>query len=526
MPVAFQEKSRPVNYWLRRLMPLSGWSHPVRLLIGILALGAILRLLFLGEKSFWADEVISVYFARQDWPDFVTILSYETNMMSYHILLRFWLKLGENEFMIRSLSAILAVATVPVLYALGARLFGAKVGLISALLLAVNAFHIRYAQEARSYSLLVLLTALCSWSFLRSIDQPSPKNWAGYVLTSVLAVYSHFFAALVLAAHWASLAFLRPRDVPWKGLVVSTLVTGLLLLPVGSFVLTKDIGQVDWIAQPGPRTVAHAFSGLAGADRFPGSPGGGEFFTLAGAGRTLLLLAYFISCSIAFVPAARVWSSSKASFQTWHYGFLLTWGIVPVMLALGISILKPIFAVRYFAVCLPALVLLAAIGISRVRPTWVFAGALAIIVGLATHTVLSYYKYDKEDWRGATRYILSQVESGDAVVLSAPFVWMAFDYYRAKSKGSTGNVPIVVLSDPEDLLLKTRHQAILILSYSENLPLHYNRVWLVLSHHLDYRVDGPIQASLARKYPTTRERQFTSVKVVLYSRTLDPERRK
>jgi uncharacterized membrane protein len=53
--------------------------------------------------------------------------------------------------------------------------------MLAGLLLPLNAFFIRYAQEARSYSLLVFLTTLSSYFFVRGVERPSWKHWASYV---------------------------------------------------------------------------------------------------------------------------------------------------------------------------------------------------------------------------------------------------------------------------------------------------------------------------------------------------------
>src|SRR4029077_10007763 len=111
---------------------------------------------------------------------------------------------------------------------------------------------IRYAQEVRSYALLVLLVTLSSLLFVRGIWRPSWKVWASYTGATVLGIYSHFFAALVLAAHWISLAFLRRRDVPWRFVAMSACSAGVLLLPLVVFVLRKDTGQIGWIPRPAP----------------------------------------------------------------------------------------------------------------------------------------------------------------------------------------------------------------------------------------------------------------------------------
>jgi uncharacterized membrane protein len=172
------------------------------ILLSILILAALLRLLQLGSESLWYDEAVTVAIVRLDWEAFSKVLShFEANMGLYYCLLRLWINLGESEFVLRSLSALAGVLAVGLVYGLGKRLFDTKVGLIGAALLATNSFHIQYSQEARGYSLMVLLTALSSLFFLRAIKHSSRNDWAGYILTATLAVYTHFFSVLVLGAH-------------------------------------------------------------------------------------------------------------------------------------------------------------------------------------------------------------------------------------------------------------------------------------------------------------------------------------
>lgn len=142
--------------------------------MGIMILATLFRLFHLGSESLWLDEIISVAIAHLDWGTFWRVLSrFEANMAFYYGLLHFWIKLSESEVVVRSLSVIAGLLTVPVSYTLGKRMFGTRAGLLSALLLAINTFHIRFSQEARAYALVVLLTSLSSLFFIRAIERPS-----------------------------------------------------------------------------------------------------------------------------------------------------------------------------------------------------------------------------------------------------------------------------------------------------------------------------------------------------------------
>ncbi len=115
-------------------------------------------------------------------------------------LLRLWLYLGESEWILRSLSVVFGVATVPAVYILGMRLFGPKAGLISATLLSLHTFHVQNSQEGRSYALVTLLV-LSTYFFVRALEAPhNKKHWLTYRLVSVVAVYAHGLPFLFVQA--------------------------------------------------------------------------------------------------------------------------------------------------------------------------------------------------------------------------------------------------------------------------------------------------------------------------------------
>src|SRR5258708_30851231 len=140
-------RDRPAR---KAILPLSG---SLSLLLGaILPIALLLRLVHLQQKSFWHDEWYSIGVARLNWPTFVHLIANrEANMVLYYALLRFWMRFGESEVFIMILSVLFGLAALPVVWAIGNRLFGRRVGLIAALLLPMNPFHIKCSQEGAGY---------------------------------------------------------------------------------------------------------------------------------------------------------------------------------------------------------------------------------------------------------------------------------------------------------------------------------------------------------------------------------------
>src|SRR5438552_1309014 len=167
----------------------------------IVTLGSGLRFWHLGARSLWVDEGATAVIARLDWWNFLRLLwRREANMSFYYLLMRGWIHLGHGEAWLRALSATFGVLAIPTIYFLGRTLWGRSAGLVAALLLALNAYHIRYSQEARSYSLAALLLILSVYFLVQLIQQPSCQGRWKYCAASALAVYSHFYAGLVLLA--------------------------------------------------------------------------------------------------------------------------------------------------------------------------------------------------------------------------------------------------------------------------------------------------------------------------------------
>jgi uncharacterized membrane protein len=85
-------------------------------------------------------------------------------------MLHFWMLLfGQSEIAVRALSACLGIISVLLIYKVGRELYNRKIGLIASLLMTISTFAIYSSQEARQYSLLLLLTLLSFLFFIRII---------------------------------------------------------------------------------------------------------------------------------------------------------------------------------------------------------------------------------------------------------------------------------------------------------------------------------------------------------------------
>jgi mannosyltransferase len=397
---------------------------------------------------------------------------------------------------------------------LGSRLFGRTAGLLAAWLLAINAYHIRYAQEARSYSLLVFLAVLATWLFTHNIEQQSKARWGLYSFVAVLMVYAHFFGALLVAAHGISLLALAPGKAPWRNFGKAVRWIVLMTIPLVAVIVLNGNASSFWLVRPGWRDLAGFFTALAGN-------GGGLLLTLEVA-----------ALSWAAVAAWREWHSAGRNAATWTYALLFSWLFSPLAIVLSLSVWRPVFVARFLIFCLPALALALAAGIAKLRPAPLSGLVLCAISALSMQGAFSYYKRDfdlwREDWRSATAWITSHSQPGDAIFFPT-FGRMPYEYYKSRyAPGAPSPQVPQVLNSPGAAALEPRDFAVRsvaeMLRDSKPAP---DRVWLVL--FLDRTPAGqenPTSAMLRAWYGKNRtlvsEQEFAQIRVYLYARDASP----
>lgn len=491
------------------------WTRASALSLALLTvLAAILRLAFLARKPFWFDECFSVEVARLSWHDFGRLLwRREANMSLYYLLLRGWLHFGSSLSFIRSLSVIISLASLPAIYWLAGKLFDRRVALLAATLISFNAYHIRYAQEARSYSLFVLLATLGSGCFVALLRNPSRRNRAGYILASVLGVYAHLYALLLLAAQWLSVrARDRTRDLSrFHVLRRAWIWIGVASLPLVIFAAKTGVGPIRWIQRPRLHDLVDFGEHLSGNDGI------------------VLALLYAAACIAAIMPPGKVARMFRPDieFDTWRPRFLLIWLIFPVAFVVLASLVRPIFLGRYFIFCLPALVILVAAGIAKLNRRWLMGVSLAVILALALQGTLSYYDHDFDLERDASEtavnYILDRAQPGDAILFHIAEARVPYEFFRSirASRGSASG-PEVIYPRHADHLDYRDFTGKPTVEFLQSVPSHYARVWLVLmSNGTPGHPDATTQLlnqTLNESFPHVEGEHFTQVEVRLYSK--------
>ncbi len=182
----------------------AGWSQSTLLVVALVGLstvvGAALRWHEI-DASLWLDEALTHEGASQSI--FVAIAHRLYPL--YYVLANLALRFDDTETALRFPSFVAGVLTIPAIYVLGSLAGGRYVGLVSALLLSFNVYHIRYSQEARFYALVMLGSVIMTWMLYRALTRGGKRYWAGFVVAAFLSLLSQvsvapFFASLVAGA--------------------------------------------------------------------------------------------------------------------------------------------------------------------------------------------------------------------------------------------------------------------------------------------------------------------------------------
>ena len=197
--------------------------------IFIIWIGFATRLHHLGNDSLWMDEITTANVVRDNH-----ILSVRDHPPLLYILVSSTTRLfKENEFFLRLPSALAAILTLPMLMRFGYLLRYPAAGLWAAFLLNLLPFHLRYAQEARHYSLLLLFSLATYVLLWLALKKTKIRYFIGYGLFTVLNMYTHYGALVVLASQSILIAgwlILQIVEKKYKNILNILLSASIVLL--------------------------------------------------------------------------------------------------------------------------------------------------------------------------------------------------------------------------------------------------------------------------------------------------------
>lgn len=445
--------------------------------LGIFFLGLGIRLIGL-EKGIWLDEYtsLSVIFSE----NFVEALRVYDHPPLYFVLLKAWSQMGNDEWFLRLPSVVFGIGTVAIVI-MWTKQYSALAGALSGLCCATMPIMLRYSQEIRGYSLLLLTTSLCFFFASRLVAEPRKvSGYLGLTLSLTAAIATHLVGILLVTT---VCLFILITLVDYKKILFHKLIL-TLSIPFISFIflyfffLQRPNEDNWWMPLPSLELIMFTAKYVLGAPSV--------FWLLPIVQDTIPLLAVFlgrfillVACLVGSMALLGNWRRSLPSLvsavfywlQLLIYSFLMTpifWyrtvlpGIIPFLGFLGLQI--------------------ATIQKSKAKIASIL-GLILLTLNCSTYWVISEAKKPYEQWKQMAQLLDQHWEPGDFVIFCPPYAEGPIRYYKSDLP-SEAAIGVDIGADIEKLKSEIRER---VLPREEHGTLP--TVFLMFRHELAVRED-------------------------------------
>jgi len=420
----------------------------------LMTMSLLLRLHGLHAESVWWDEYASLAFLNA--PSLAAFLEQNrtldpATLPLYFVLEYCWAHwVSGTVYGLRLLGVGIGVAAVPLVYALGARLYGRRAGYVAALLLTLSPIHIHHSQSIRMYGLLALLGVASFWSLLRLLQRGKRSGWWLHGGAALLLYWTHPFALLAGVAQGCWL--LLHRRLYRRALPGWFLMHAMLSLPVVGYVLSIRFWPQDttsaWLRAPGVGTLlADLFFDDIIAFHWQLRLGDisvkmGALRALGDAAFALVILGCLVGWTVTLLrrrdPALKT-----------NLSLLFCWLITPPLALFIISHLwRPCMFPRYTAHCAVAMYLLLGGMAQQMRHrewrlcAYGMLGGLMLFQWLATQP-----GPQRTNWQAAARFIHARAKASDVVLVDNP-LWRDVFAYNVENVARVGiEAPMAAAAD-------------------------------------------------------------------------------
>jgi mannosyltransferase len=383
--------------WLARV-PM--WAIMTVILVGLTLVSLFMRTRFLSGQ-FWMDEALSVGISSHSLVSIPGVLRHDGSPPLYYLMLHVWMSVfGSTESQTHALSLLFGLATVPLGAWAAWSLFGRWAAVIAAVLFALNPFITAYSQETRMYTLMALLGLLATAGFIHGFVYRRRRYLILFSVCQALMLYTHawgiFFgvgAAVAFIPVWR--ASPEPRAL-FKDAVLAFGAAIVLFLPwVPTLLYQATHTGSPWDTAPNFGAPVQISRNLMGGDR----------------------------ATVALVLGSAIGLAGLFSRSKWRSRESLAMWVMIILpigtLACGwlVSRFSPAWQYRYFAPIIGALLLLAALGLSRSKGVGLIALVLTVVFWANPSSFTPQYKSDMRDVGGEMGPLMHK---GDLVIVGQP----------------------------------------------------------------------------------------------------------
>jgi mannosyltransferase len=395
-PPGPMESSRTERPWTGRLA--------VAGLVAVVVAGVALRLD--PRSDLWLDEALSVNIASLPVGDLLDQLAHDGHPPLYYLLLHAWMEVfGSSDLAVRLLSGVFGLATIPLCWFAARRHSGREAATAALVLAATSPFLVRYAFEARMYSMVALLVTLGWLTVTAALRRPTRGRLLAVAVLSGSLALTHYWSLYLLAVVGALLALRWRQGVGAAGRVLGALAAGgVLFLPwLPTFLDQAAHTGTPWGRPATPaKMVMTTFFDLGGPPKGESQLLGVVLLVLVGLGLAGRAAGRF---EISLDLRTRVGARNE---------IVVIFGTLALACVAGFAA-EAAFASRYTAVVVPLILLAAALGVTTIGDARA-RGIVLAVLALAGLLGSARYWYEQRSQGGQIgAYIMANGAPGDVV---------------------------------------------------------------------------------------------------------------
>ncbi len=327
-----------------------------------------LALLVIGWRAwvpvFWVDEYLTQQAVARSWPDLLRWVStIDPGPAPYYALIKLWSYASTDPFWLRVPSVLAMAGALTIVAGLARRSAGIMVGGFTFVVLLGLPIITRFGQENRPYAFALLATAAAAACWLRVVDRRASRRaliWFGLAVAGM--GLAHLYTLTMLGAFGLAALLRGPGERAWA--VRRTVVPAAIALVVISPHILANLRHPTGSPTDGPLTWNSLIALLGRMLPQPVAIG-------------LLVLASWGIAYAVQTPRAR----SVAVLA-------VCWIVVPTvtLLVAKVGLELPATKARYFLFVVPAVALLAGLGLRQLaawrRPLALIALACLVLTGI------------------------------------------------------------------------------------------------------------------------------------------------
>lgn len=351
----------PAGYWR-----VAGWYAVI--------IGTFIRFIDLSRLPLWCDELASLQ--RTELPLAEHLAELSARAPLFEMLLRIWVEPGIGDAQLRIPWAIFGAIALWVVWRVAREAAGEFVGAIAAGIFALSPLHLMFSRITREYSLAVMLAAISTYALWKIYADPRRRWLVLYAVSTVAALYTTYIMCGVVIAHNLFICWVlrdeKKRLFAWlktQGIMALVFAPWFIISVAGALRFASGAPYAPHQAGFLAKAIYLAFAMCAGETisplNFPAVAAAGLGFGAAGISGFARLL-------------------KRDRRQAWF--------ILPVITIIyGVGLFFAAASPKHLAVMLPALILFLAIGIAYMRPRWLRAITLLLVLGVSIYSVLNYF---------------------------------------------------------------------------------------------------------------------------------------